>query len=127
MEGGHDVQRADASSLDRVTAVVGATYTYSSNCVLTLERRSARGEAGIARAPREPLVGSVSLRDLQDLLAGVGGDQVGVVGGDVRLNLLHQFVLALGFDGRATCAVDLHQCPLRVVDATTLCLSRVGC
>lgn len=43
----------------------------------------------------------------------------------MRLNLLHQLVLALGFDGRATCAVDLHQCPLPVVDATMLRLSHV--
>jgi hypothetical protein len=51
---------------------------------------------------------SVPLRDLQDFLTGVGVDQVGVIGSDVRLNLLDQIVLGLGFDGRATRAVDLH-------------------
>ena len=50
----------------------------------------------------------VPLRDLQDLVSGIGVNEVGVIGGDVRLNLLDQFVLALGFDGRATRAVDLH-------------------
>jgi hypothetical protein len=51
---------------------------------------------------------SVPLRDLEDFLSGVGVDEVGVIGSDVGLNLLDQFVLVLGFDCRATWAVDLH-------------------
>lgn len=84
----------------------GVVYTGS-------EERAER----VGRAVRR---GSVLLRALQDLLAGVRLDQVGVVGSDVGLDLLDQFVLGLGFDGCAAWAVDPHEYPPLVVGDASL-------
>ena len=52
---------------------------------------------------------SVLVRHLQNLLSRVLADEIRVVGGDVRLDVLDQRVVGLAFDIRATRAVDdLH-------------------